>query len=71
MTLSPTRRLLVPGSARLPDPEPTVSAEDPDGPKLLTPVCWDFPVPGMYTNLDVHKEMGNSCEPWPGSLRWK
>jgi hypothetical protein len=26
-----------------------VSAEDPDGPKLFAPVCWDFPVPGMYT----------------------
>lgn len=26
-----------------------MSAEDPDGPKLFAPVCWDFPVPGMYT----------------------
>ena len=43
------RRLRVPGSTGLPDPEPTVSAEDPDRPKLFPPVCWDFPVPGMCT----------------------
>lgn len=52
-TLSPPRRLLVPGSTGFSDPEPAVSAEDPDEPKLFVPVRWDFPLPGMckYTLL--------------------
>lgn len=45
----PCRRLLVPGSAGLLDSEPAASAEDPDGPKLFTPVCRDLPFPGMCT----------------------